>query len=864
MTATNDGIIHLKGRIRDGKLVALLDHEGKELGAPVTALESVTGRIIKTAGGVTLSDGDVCGLTLNDPTDDTARKNLSLIQSCLDEGGDWTIEGTGTLYWTNPIVQTFVQGVTAQQPSILTIGTNTSLTVGSGITLKPVPLSNYSAFISNKSFMLNKSLVSGWTVGAAQSGGEYRIATLSVSPAMPISVGDWVIVSGDTAYGFDDCFYVEEVNASGAATTIGIRTWKDDINGISKLASDVVYCYKADANIKVDIRGHVSPSGSTPAIPGQLDRAVFMFNKIGFSELSLHDYYGGAIGKMAMFANWYHMRFPTIVKRNVGAGVVLYGPGRDAVGGYLFTEGGEDALLIQNCSYAVTTWNGLQDNDGYQACGDIRAPLVWGVVSIDRGWQRGISLFANADLNKPTLSRRIDGITIDELRCRSSSGASAVHIGSDSVVAGKAGGTVGIVKIGTLRYEDNGSASVVPDAVVKHYTITSPSYGSRWDGLVVDNLICRPSKIGPALGLRAFFASIGYGATATSLLTVGKIIVGDSDVVWDAQNMSAAPRMINHSNYTTLEDCRFNGKYIGAVYLPGMAVSAGGSGYSVGDLLTVSGGTILEEPCAIEVTTVSGGVITGFKSIKKGSYTVPPASPVSVTGGSGTGATFSYSLGSVWNWSFCLPGSTSTALNRFELSGVVLPAANGSAKTGTILRGSTPATTKAYLRNLTYSGYDCFYLTESITAEVSGCDLTGSQYNLSQGKCANSKTVNITVRGNQFSASQSLITPNASQVTSGGAYTLRSDGSNSGLHASASVIKENGGNTGVTLTLDGCCMDLRFNLAPTTDYTVARKDGVIVYNTNAALGTLGAAGLVVGQGTAANSWRLLGDPTLRY
>lgn len=40
MTATNDGIIHLKGRIRDGKLVALLDHEGKELGAPVTSIEN--------------------------------------------------------------------------------------------------------------------------------------------------------------------------------------------------------------------------------------------------------------------------------------------------------------------------------------------------------------------------------------------------------------------------------------------------------------------------------------------------------------------------------------------------------------------------------------------------------------------------------------------------------------------------------------------------------------------------------------------------------------------------------------------------------------------------------------------------------
>lgn len=45
---------------------------------------------------------------------------------------------------------------------------------------------------------------------------------------------------------------------------------------------------------------------------------------------------------------------------------------------------------------------------------------------------------------------------------------------------------------------------------------------------------------------------------------------------------------------------------------------------------------------------------------------------------------------------------------------------------------------------------------------------------------------------------------------------------------------------------------------------MARFDGGFCYNTNAALGTLAAAGLVACQGTAANSWRLLGDPTLRY
>lgn len=48
------------------------------------------------------------------------------------------------------------------------------------------------------------------------------------------------------------------------------------------------------------------------------------------------------------------------------------------------------------------------------------------------------------------------------------------------------------------------------------------------------------------------------------------------------------------------------------------------------------------------------------------------------------------------------------------------------------------------------------------------------------------------------------------------------------------------------------------------DAKVNRVDGAMVYNTNAAAGTLGAAGLVVGQGTAAGSWHLLADPTKVY
>lgn len=65
----------------------------------------------------------------------------------------------------------------------------------------------------------------------------------------------------------------------------------------------------------------------------------------------------------------------------------------------------------------------------------------------------------------------------------------------------------------------------------------------------------------------------------------------------------------------------------------------GGTGYIVTDLLTVSGGTC-EEQTTLTVTSVSGGVIDGVEITESGIYSVAPSNPVSVTGGTGTGATF--------------------------------------------------------------------------------------------------------------------------------------------------------------------------------------------------------------------------------
>lgn len=80
-------------------------------------------------------------------------------------------------------------------------------------------------------------------------------------------------------------------------------------------------------------------------------------------------------------------------------------------------------------------------------------------------------------------------------------------------------------------------------------------------------------------------------------------------------------------------------------------VTAAGTGYSAGDILTASGGTLTtasqapasqqNQPLIITVTTIGGGgAVTGISITSPGYYQAAPANAVAVTGGTGTGATF--------------------------------------------------------------------------------------------------------------------------------------------------------------------------------------------------------------------------------
>ncbi len=89
----------------------------------------------------------------------------------------------------------------------------------------------------------------------------------------------------------------------------------------------------------------------------------------------------------------------------------------------------------------------------------------------------------------------------------------------------------------------------------------------------------------------------------------------------------------------------FNGceTNIGDAYPTGVAVAGGGTGYAAGNTLTVVGGTF-STAVKLHVVTAGGGIISAVVITNSpAAYSVFPANPVSVTGGSGSGATFNLS-----------------------------------------------------------------------------------------------------------------------------------------------------------------------------------------------------------------------------
>lgn len=96
--------------------------------------------------------------------------------------------------------------------------------------------------------------------------------------------------------------------------------------------------------------------------------------------------------------------------------------------------------------------------------------------------------------------------------------------------------------------------------------------------------------------------------------------------------------------FRLIEKQLLQGTPTGVSIVQAAAVDTPGTGYAVGDVLTVLGGTS-GQPALLEVLTLSTTAVATVRPIDVGTYTEAPTSPASTSGGTGTGATFTLTMG---------------------------------------------------------------------------------------------------------------------------------------------------------------------------------------------------------------------------
>lgn len=140
-----------------------------------------------------------------------------------------------------------------------------------------------------------------------------------------------------------------------------------------------------------------------------------------------------------------------------------------------------------------------------------------------------------------------------------------------------------------------------------------------------------------------------------------------------------------YSGGLTANGCVIRGTGLASQYAVVPVIVAGGSGYTANDILTVTGGTFTTA-AQIKVITVSSGAVATAQMETEGSYSVPPTGTLSVTGGTGSGATFTLTFVGGSTWTLTASAANQT-LNLYGSSISELKSA--ALATTTTIRGCT-------------------------------------------------------------------------------------------------------------------------------------------------------------------------------
>ena len=235
--------------------------------------------------------------------------------------------------------------------------------------------------------------------------------------------------------------------------------------------------------------------------------------------------------------------------------------------------------------------------------------------------------------------------------------------------------------------------------------------------------------------------------------------------------------------------------FVGAV----SSIASGGTGYTAGDTLTLVGGTSTTT-AQLTVGAVSSGVITSISAIlTSGVYSALPTNPVSVTGGTGSSATFNLTWGVSTTFTITNAGSgyVEQPTVTFSGGGGSGAAAYATVGSGTVVRslGTTMdfATPNGVGLRLTGAGSTLTDFVEinggisgstnGVYVKAGGSTVNNALYLMSKGTSPVSVYTNQSISATQqFAVAHTASAVNYVQVTGGasgapGVVTMSAQGS---------------------------------------------------------------------------------------
>jgi hypothetical protein len=154
----------------------------------------------------------------------------------------------------------------------------------------------------------------------------------------------------------------------------------------------------------------------------------------------------------------------------------------------------------------------------------------------------------------------------------------------------------------------------------------------------------------PVIGNAGSDSNIGLALKTTGTGAID-LAAGSSGVnISNGGTVTAITRTAGGGNYTSIPTIAIGAPTtaggvqavisIASMFTSGGTIQSGGTGYTVGNTLTLVGGTPVGVAATYTVSAVSGGVVTAVTTGNFAPYSTLPTAPVSVTGGTGTGFTF--------------------------------------------------------------------------------------------------------------------------------------------------------------------------------------------------------------------------------